>query len=652
VGRVLPFSTGAGPISLASADLNSDGRLDLVVTNGDAGAVGVLLGNGNGTFQSAVNYATGAAPNSIVPSDFNDDGKLDLAVVNQNGFSLSVLLGTGDGTFQPDVEYPVGMYPLSVAAGDFNRDGKLDVVVTNDTSDNVSVLLGVGDGTFRPAVNYNTGEDPVGVAVGDFNHDGKLDLAVTNDSSFSVSVLLGKGDGTFAGAMNFGVGSEPQSLVVGDFNGDGKLDLAVGNTNSNDVSVLLGRGDGTFQAAVNYAAGPFPLSLSVGDFNGDGTLDLVVTNSTSNTASVLLGNGDGSFQSAVHYAAGQGPLSVVVGDFNRDGRPDFAVADHSSNRVSVLLQSNVRISKTTLTFANQVLGTMSVAQTVTLTNLGPPLNVSSITVTGINGEDFAQTNNCGTTVPVGASCAINVAFKPGGIGPRTGSLRIQDTSPGSPHSVALAGTGVVSGPNANLSSSKLTFATQIVGTTSGGKAVKLTNYGTASLSISSITASGDYIQSHTCGSTVAAGASCTINVGFRPTAINTRMGTLSVTDNAPGGSQSVSLSGTGTVVKLVPSSLSFSCRIVYPRVCQCTSTTGTSTLTNTGTTPLGISGISITGAFSKTTTCGSNLGAGQSCGINVTWSRFTSGGAVSISDNGGGSPQTVSLSGYAQCRPF
>jgi FG-GAP-like repeat/Cep192 domain 4 len=614
----------------------------LIAADSNDGSVSVLLGNGNGTFQPPASYDVGSAPNWVAVGDFNRDGKLDLAVVNQNSFNVSVLLGKGDGTFQAAVEYAVGMFPLSVTVGDFNGDGNLDLAVTNDGSNNVSVLLGKGDGTFHSAVNYSTGVNPVGVAVGDFNRDGRLDLTVA-DAGNEVSVLLGKGDGTFETAVNYGAGSQPQSLAVADFNRDGKLDLAVANVDSNNVSVLLGRGDGTFQSPVDYAAGMFPLTVSVADFNSDGKPDLAVANSTSNTISVLLGNGDGTFQAAVHYAAGTGPLSLTAGDFNGNGRLDLAVADISTNTVSVLLQSTVRLSKTALKFADQVVGTNSAAQTVTLTNIGGPLGISSIAVTGTNPTDFSQSNNCGTSVPVAGSCTISIGFKPTKIGQRAASLRITDNAPGSPQSIALSGTGVVVGPNATLSLTSLTFATQLVGSTSPGKLVRLSNYGTMTLSISSITASGDFIQNHTCGSSLAAGASCT--------QIGIRTGKLSITDNAPGSPQAVSLSGTGTVVELNPNHLAFACTVNFPsRFCSC-SPPETTTLTNVGKTGLSITDVTVTGPFSQMNTCPGSLGAGQSCTITVNWARITGSGAVSVSDNGGGSPQMVSLTGNKLCTP-
>ena len=252
--------------------------------------------------------AAGTSPQSVAVGDFNGDGKPDLVVANAT--NVGVLLGNGDGTFQAAVYYGAGSGPRAVAVGDFNGDGKLDLVVGNVTSGNVSVLLGKGDGTFQPALNSAADNAPYSVVVGDFNGDGKLDVAVANYNSGDVSVLLGKGDGTFQPVVNYAVGSIPSSVVVGDFNGDGKLDLAVTNVFDNTVSVLLGNGDGTFQAPVNFDTGAYPWWVAVGDFNGDGKPDLAAANGNGNDVSILLNTTAYSGPAIVESPA---PNSTLIG---------------------------------------------------------------------------------------------------------------------------------------------------------------------------------------------------------------------------------------------------------------------------------------------------------------------------------------------------
>jgi hypothetical protein len=273
-----------------------------------------------------------------------------LAVASNNG-TVGILLGNGDGTFQTQVDYPVDQNPSSIAVGDFNGDGKPDLAVTNSISNTVSVLFGNGDGTFQAKVDYGTGLGPSSVAVGDFNGDGKLDLAVANNQNNSVSIFLNSGTGTFAQRRDFDTGFTPTSVAVGDFNGDQKLDVAVADCGNNGgcydtngaVSVLLGNGDGTLQAAVNYAAGVGPVQVVAEDLNGDGILDLATANQPApaqqsfGSASVLFGNGDGTFQPQRQYTAGYSPSSVVVADFNGDGQMDFGIINAAEETVGIYL---------------------------------------------------------------------------------------------------------------------------------------------------------------------------------------------------------------------------------------------------------------------------------------------------------------------------
>ncbi len=564
------YLAGYQPMAVTVGDFNGDGKQDLALLSLTVGIeVTVLLGNGDGTFQSPLGYygPPPGTPGGFAAGDFNGDGKLDLAVVS--GY-LSVLLGNGDGTFRAGVNYP-DCALMSVAVGDFNGDGKLDLVGPDYSSDNVSVLMGNGDGTFQPAVNYPTFPYPASVGVGDFNGDGKLDLAVAGGTG-SVAVLLGNGDGTFQAAANYAVSINPVIVIVGDFNGDGKLDLAVSDGYS-AVGVLPGNGDGTFQLPPVYTSSNVQIR-SAGDFNGDGKLDLVGLDPISNAVSVLLGNGDGTFQGAANFAVGLNPSSVAVGDFNGDGQPDLAVANEWGNNtvpvnpdsgtVSVLLnttKSAARVSPASLTFADQLVGTTSSAQEVTLTNSGGAL----LAIASIGTDlDFAETNTCGRTLAVGSQCTISVTFNPGGVGNRGGTLTVNDSAPDSPETVALSGTGAA--PSATLPVG-VTFPAQPVGTTSIAGGMPLSNLGTAALHISSIGIGGDFSQSNNCGSSVPAGGSCTINVFFKPTATGTRQGTLTVIDDSngiSGSTQRATLNGTGEDFTVVSPSGSSPSQTVSP----------------------------------------------------------------------------------------
>ena len=297
------YSSGYA-VSVAIGDLNGDGKPDLVVANGEGNSVTVLLGNGDGTFQPAVSYGSGGVyAVSVAIGDLNGDGHPDLVVANNCsnrwgcGYGpVSVLLGNGDGTFQAAVNYTVGS-PQSVAVEDVNGDGHLDLVVAEQTPF-VDVLLGNGDGTFQPPVVYSSGGAGGGgssVAIGDVNGDGHPDLVVAGSSG--VSVLLGNGDGTFQAPVTYGSGGDGAgSLAIADVNGDGHPDLVVANSLS-AVGVLLGNGDGTFQSPVSYSSGGYiASSVAIGDVNGDGKPDLLVANVCTNncaafgTVGVLLNN--------------------------------------------------------------------------------------------------------------------------------------------------------------------------------------------------------------------------------------------------------------------------------------------------------------------------------------------------------------------------
>ena len=367
-------SGGSNAVSVAAADLNGDGKPDLVAANQDNpdyfGSVGVLLGNGDGTFQPAITYDSGGGqPLSLAVADVNRDGKQDVLVVNlcadfdcQGIGSVGVLLGNGDGTFQKTAPFDsVGQ--IAIAVADLNGDGNGDVVVSgmHFGLNIVGVHLGNGDGTFGPGVIYDAAGDTTrAVAVADVNGDGKPDVVAASLASSNVSVLLGNGDGTLQSAVSYGSGgSGAFAVAVTDVNGDGMLDVLVANQASN-IGVLLGNGDGTFQQAVSYGSGGPADSVSVADVNGDGKADLLVADFvdteswTYGMLGVLLGNGDGTFQPVVTYhSGGVGAFSVAEVDANCDGRPDAAVVNFNADNYNAMgtvgvLLNNAGATQTTI----------------------------------------------------------------------------------------------------------------------------------------------------------------------------------------------------------------------------------------------------------------------------------------------------------------
>ena len=245
---IYTIGSGTNPVALAVADVNNDGRPDVLTANSGTNTAGVLLGTGQGNFGNAVFYSTGTGsqPQGIAVADVNGDGKLDMLTTNSGTNTVGVLLGTGTGSFGAVTTYGTGSSPHGMAVADANGDGKLDLFTANTNSDNVGVLLGTGIGSFGPVTTYATGVAlglPYGIAAADVNRDGKLDLLTTNSSSSgsSVSVLLGTGTGTFGTSTTYSTSatSQPTAIAVADVNGDLRPDIITANSNTSTIGVLL-----------------------------------------------------------------------------------------------------------------------------------------------------------------------------------------------------------------------------------------------------------------------------------------------------------------------------------------------------------------------------------------------------------------------------
>jgi hypothetical protein len=359
-GTATTYSPFANQIrDFVVADFNGDGKQDIAlagITPNVNGPVGVMLGNGDGTFGSAL-VSTGVTnPLGMAAGDFNGDGKLDLAISGADfsnfGEQTYILLGNGDGTFKaPGSPVPGNGF---VSAVDLNGDGKLDLVVW--ASPFIETFLGNGNGTFSPKATYpEPVAQPAGaLAIADFNGDGKIDITDGN------LVLFGKGDGRFqnvpALTLNILAASGPTgpadgpiltSMAAGDFNGDGITDLAVGLNGSNaNIYILMGDGTGEFSMAHEYsvASSPGPYALNVADFNGDGKSDLFfATNTPAGGAelefSVMLGNGDGSFGVPIVSLPGTFG-TMALADFNGDHIPDIASIDFQRDDAILVLLGN------------------------------------------------------------------------------------------------------------------------------------------------------------------------------------------------------------------------------------------------------------------------------------------------------------------------
>jgi VCBS repeat protein len=382
------YSVGHRPQSVAVGDFNGDGREDVVTASSDSVDVTVLLGNGDGTFESgrpihliydsaravavgdldedrhqdivAVFEHSGRAalflgigdgtftpgqywslgyygfvdPVAVAVGDFDGDGNPDVVSADYGIDAVTVLSGTGRGVFQNLTQYPVGRQPRSLTPGDFNGDGLQDLITTNEISDDVTVLLADGAGGFAPGLSVAVGDRPTSAAVGDFNGDGHLDMA-TDSSAGGLTVFLGRGDGSFGAGTFYPLGVSVGAVSADDFDGDGNQDLV--SRGGDGVVVLPGHGDGTFGAGVFTTGDGDIMSMVAGDFDGDGHRDLVSASRLSDSLSVLLGEGDGTFDEALSLPVGDAPMAVAAADLNADGHQDLAIANSASNDVTVLL---------------------------------------------------------------------------------------------------------------------------------------------------------------------------------------------------------------------------------------------------------------------------------------------------------------------------
>jgi len=413
------FATGSYPVAVTAADVNSDGKPDLIVVNGNDKTVSVLLnttapGAATPSFAIQQMFATGSNPRSVTAADVNGDGKPDLIVANSNDNTVSVLRNTtAPGASTPSFATPqtfaTGSNPQSVTAADINGDGTPDLIVANTGSNSVSVLLnttapGATQQTFATPQTFATGSSPHSVTTADVNGDGKPDLIVANSNGATVSVLLnstapGAATPSYAAQQTFATGSDPQSVTTADVNGDGKPDLIVANTNSNTVSVLLnttapGATTPSFAAQQTFATGLDPYSVAGADVNGDGKPDLIVANRNGNTVSVLLnttasGAATPSFANQQTFATGSGPLSVTAADVNGDGKPDLIVANQVYNTVSVLLNTTAP-GASTPSFATQQ----------TFATGTDPVAVTAADVNGDGKPDLIVANFIDNTVSV------------------------------------------------------------------------------------------------------------------------------------------------------------------------------------------------------------------------------------------------------------
>jgi hypothetical protein len=349
---------GNGPRSVAVADVNGDGKIDLISanygTNGTGNTLSILTNNGAGIFTLASSPVVGTGPYSVIATDVNGDNKMDLVCANFNGGSnntLSILINNGTGNFTLSSSPVVGLGPDAVTAADVNGDGKMDLISANfgtATGNTLSVLTNNGTGSFVLASTLVVGQGPMAVIATDINGDNKLDLVCANFYANSISLLTNSGNGNFVLSSSITGISRPNAIAAMDVNNDGKMDLIISAPAIDSLVILTNNGTGNFTTSSSpsldspYNSGS-ATSVATADVNGDGKLDLICANSAGgngNTLSLLTNNGAGDFVlTPLPLYVGRGPYSVVAADVNGDGKPDLMCANFGTNTLSVLFNS-------------------------------------------------------------------------------------------------------------------------------------------------------------------------------------------------------------------------------------------------------------------------------------------------------------------------
>jgi len=394
------FSVGTAPAFAAIADFNGDGKPDIVTVNMNDSTVSVLLnttptgpaGARVASFANQQTFAVGYFPFFLAVADVNGDGKPDIIVPNNSDSTVSVLLNTTPTrattvSFAAPVIIPLSNSPASMAVADVNGDGKPDLIVPNHSDNTVGVLLnttpaGATTPTFATQQTFAAGYIE-GIAVADVDGDGKPDIVTTNSDN-TVSVLrnltpTGATTLTFATRQAFATDS-PGFVTVVDVNGDGKPDIIMTSGN-NTVIVLLnttptGMTTLTFATRQAFATGRRPNSVVVVDVNGDGKPDIIVPNEQDSTVGVLLnttatGATTPTFAAQQTFNVGANPYSVAVVDLNGDGAPDLVVPNQGDYYVSVLINTIIPLAPITLSPASPLpSATVGVPYSATFTASG------------------------------------------------------------------------------------------------------------------------------------------------------------------------------------------------------------------------------------------------------------------------------------------
>lgn len=317
-------------ISFAVGDFNGDGPVDLIMSQ-STGYLTVQFNDGSEKFLSSRDFPSAANIGYMEAADLNADGKLDIVAADFNTRSLIVYLGKGDGAFDWHSSFPLAEPPTFLMVKDLDGDAKIDIIASSYGFDSIWVLFGKGETQFEPAVSFLSGTYPVAFAVADFNGDRKLDLAAAHSFNESVSILRAKGNREFERSAPYTVGGKASFVAAADFDGDGKMDVVVANdpdvTARGAASVAWGKGNGELDAPRQIFRDYLPTGLEPRDIDKDGLTDLVLYSSG---LQILHGRENGEFAASEGFMTGYMTSGrAIMDDFNLDGRIDFAIPTYT-----------------------------------------------------------------------------------------------------------------------------------------------------------------------------------------------------------------------------------------------------------------------------------------------------------------------------------
>jgi VCBS repeat protein len=547
-----------GEVPKGSADFDGDG-LDDIVTTSDSNVV-IHYSDGVGGFLGSESFPTeGDAPFGLAVEDFDGDGFPDVATANWGSDDVSVLRHDGADGLSAPVTFDAVDMPADLVAADFDGDGHTDLVVSTIQNGDVAFLAGDGQGGFDSAVPHPAGGNPTELVWGDFDGDGRNDVALAPGGvgAPEAQILLGKPEGSdgtvFEAPVPAGGGTGGKRLATGDLNGDALTDLGILNLVSGTVVTVLGDDGRTF-TPVTAVAAPIPggerEDVAFADFDGDGLDDLVYGEYNPFLAFrdivLSVGNGQGGFDFHGRFEAlGAGARNLLALHLSEDEEVDVATDG------GLFLGTALTLEPAVIQFPSRRVGTTGSPVTVVVENLGTaPYHVSDSRLVVDDGAFAVGADSCtGGDLAVGESCTIALTFAAPAVGLHEDELLV-DTTAG-PYGVAISGRALAV-PSVDAMPASLSFADVRMGDSSTGLSVQIANRGDSPVAIGGVSLAGadvsafQVLTSSCSPGPLAALASCSVSVRFRPTRTGSHGATLRVEHDGHGGAASVPLAGNGT----------------------------------------------------------------------------------------------------------